>query len=89
MSPSICERIPLISSVTIGLCIQLKFSFSCSVEISGPKSGTTQPSSEVLPEALHHFNRFFHCNPMITQISSIFDAQGSDTPSSHKGQIYN
>lgn len=36
MSPSICERIPLISSVTIGLCMQLKFSFSCRVEINGP-----------------------------------------------------
>lgn len=78
MSPSICERIPLISSVTIGLCIQLKFSFSCSVEINGPKSGTTQRSTEVLL----HFNGFSPCNLMITQVSSIFDAQGSDTPSS-------
>lgn len=83
ISPSICERIPLISSVTIGLCIQLKFSFSCSVEINGPTSGTIQHFSEVLlPAALCHYNWFSHCNPMITQVSSIFDAQGSNTPSS-------
>lgn len=37
ISPSICERIPLISSVTIGLCIQLKFSLSCRMETNGPK----------------------------------------------------
>lgn len=56
MSPSICERIPLISSVTIGLCIQLKFSFSCSVEINGPTSGTIQHFPEVLlPGALCHY----------------------------------
>lgn len=41
ISPSICERIPLISSVTIGLCIQLKFSLSCRMEINSPKSSTT------------------------------------------------